>query len=116
MTKFLAGIVVAAIKALLQDKDFTQWVDGRIASVLASFEKDTEAYVENMEANLLRDIEALPERIIGSTEHTVESLVGGLPPQIKDEINPLFDGFTNLLRSFNINIPGLPNIFPWGNK
>jgi hypothetical protein len=112
MTDFFVKVMIGAIKVLLQDKDFTAWVDARLAGVEANIKAD----LENIEDNVIKSLEALPAKIVGDAESDVKSLLGVVPGQVKDQVSPLFDGFSNLLKNFNIQIPGIGSLFPWGNK
>lgn len=91
MNGFLVGLIIAAIKALLKDKEFTDWVDVRLSAVEANIKQD----LIDMGTGIQQTITALPEKIIGDAEHDVKSLLGPLPDQFKGQVSPLFETFFN---------------------
>lgn len=108
MTDFMVKVMLAVFKALLNDKDFTAWVDARLAGIEDNIKGD----IENVEANLIREVQGLPAKIVGDAESDVKGLLGPLPGQVKDEMNPLFQGLQAIIG--RLQIPGLPNIFGIG--
>jgi hypothetical protein len=102
MTNFMITVMIAVIKKLLEDKDFTDWVDARLAGVEANIKAD----LENIEDNVIKSLEALPLKIVGEAEADVKSLLGVVPGQVKDEVQPLIPTidamqgiFVNVLKS-----------------
>lgn len=87
MQSFFVTVVVKAILALLQNDEFQQWLQKQKDELKAELKQDL--------ADLEQKVIGLPGEIIGEgfhdLTHAADWLKDEIPPQVKGEVEPLFD-------------------------
>lgn len=107
MTGFFVGVMIAAIKALLGDKTFTDWADARLDKLATRFEATVKDEIGSVETNLISKLEELPLKIVGDANKDVQTLVNGLDGSFKGALSPLSSALQSVQGILN-NLPHFP--------